>query len=89
MGRMNEGFQSDALKRQIREFKTRQAEGNIETYLEATGERIEDGNIGHAKANIQKDSESPTGWHIVAEEKNALGMLKREHKTYAMTPKRE
>ena len=49
MGRMNEGFQSDQLKHQIREYKARQKEGLVETYEEATGEKVEEGNLGLSK----------------------------------------
>ena len=84
---MNEGFQSDEFKRQIRDFKRRKAEGLVETYEDATGEKIEEGNIGLAKQKIIKDSDSPTGWHIVAEEKNALGLLKRENKSVGILPR--
>lgn len=49
MGRMDEGFTSDELKRHIRSFKNRKEEGKVETYYEATGEKINEGNIGLAK----------------------------------------
>ena len=45
MGRMNEGFASDQLKQKITEYKKRQKEGLVETYAEATGEKIEEGNF--------------------------------------------
>ena len=51
MGRMDAGFQSDQLKRQIRSFKKRKAEGNLESYYEATGEQINEGNHGLAKGS--------------------------------------
>ena len=49
MGRMNEGFHSDELKRQIRDFKARKNSGLVETYEDQTGEKIEEGNLGLAK----------------------------------------
>ena len=51
MGRMDAGFQSDELKRQIRSFKKRKQEGKVESYYESTGEQINEGNIGHSKAS--------------------------------------
>ena len=84
---MNEGFHSDELKKSIRDFKKRKADGKAETYEELTGERIEQGNIGHSKGEIERDDDSPTGWHIVAEEKNAFGLLKRENKSQGVLPR--
>ena len=100
MGRMNDGFQPDRLKHQIRDFKQRQLEGKVETYEETHAEKIEEGNIGNLTetqkmrleldmlkeqqrkelAEKQTPKVTPTGWHIVPEEKNAFGLLKREYK---------
>ena len=52
MGRMNEGFASDQLKQKITEYKKRQKEGLVETYAEATGEKIEEGNLGLSKEMV-------------------------------------
>ena len=38
------------------------------------------------KEIAEKEDESPTGWHIVHQEKNALGLLKRENKKYGVMP---
>ena len=46
MGRMDAGFQSDELKRQIRSFKKRKAEGQVETYEARTGLKVDDGTKG-------------------------------------------
>ena len=91
MGRMNEGFQSDQLKQQIRSYKKRQQKGLVETYETSTGEKIEEGNLGLSKMQKElkmlreeqqnREKGPAMGWHIVQEEKNALGLLKRKTKT--------
>ena len=90
MGRMNEGYTSDELKLQIRSYKQRQSEGKVETYKDKTGEELQEGNLGLSKMQEElealkkeeraRQEANPTGWHIVQEEKNAFGLLKKKHK---------
>lgn len=55
MGRMNEGFHSDELKRQIRDFNKRKEAGMVETYEHKTGEAIEYGNKGLSKQSLENE----------------------------------
>ena len=57
MGRMDEGFHSDEMKRQIVDYKRRQQDGRVETYFEKTGEKVEEGNLGVAKEEMTMEDE--------------------------------
>ena len=81
LSKLDKDFDSDTLKTQIRDFKKRKELGEVETYELATGRDIRKGVLGPAtNVSISRSVDSPTGWHIVDEEKNTLGLLKREHK---------
>ena len=80
MGRMNDGFHSDEAKRQIRDFKRRKELGLVETYKDATGKDLIEDRAEAARLLKEEENAAPSQWQIVPEEKNALGLLKRDKK---------